>query len=1428
MNDDSSVITDGVSEIRRDHIWRWLYRFRGAQGFRTHEDGRETLADTCCAVLILQGIGRLDETPPDQRESLGQFILGFQDPATGGFLDSDARSTTTASWQDSLSGTWFALQALDALGLRPNYRFKFLDGLVDRAGLIGWVRGLDWSNAATAADSIAAVLQILIYRVEVERDPFAAGLYHAVLDELDELQDPKTGFWGQAPGVPLEDGLIAVHRLLASYEYVQRPIMRVSMIVDAALSLAQPDGSLIGAYGSGERAELAAVDILATLSGQFRYRRDDARFALGETRRVLGEAYRDHGRFVPSARKKAPACSALELTWLRMLTIAAVEHACPDLPQVERPWRFSRWPSLAYHRVSGRLNPGEVETMPLWLPLTAHAGMTRNMPATDPTVSVVLPCYNLGRFLHQAVESVLAQSFGNVEIVIVDDGSTDEYTTALLDDFKRPLTRVLRQPNGGVASARNLGIRATTGRYVCCLDPDDRLRPEYFARAVGILDADVDGDIGIATGAIEMVDERSDTLRTGQCDLQHLLVQNFIAEAAIFRRSEWDRVGGYVGTFSTPGIEDWDFWLRICENGLRVKSLPEVIVEYRIRVDQMSSLMYQPDRWNSLLRELVDRHKDSYTKHMGEVIGDLGAVIATQHGWIDDRRRSLAWWQRNAAGWQRIANERRFDDMPPPAASLDPKSLIPYAPAIVDPDNTHFANTPSSPRRRPYGYAPADPTIAPVVSIVSPFYNIGDVFHETARTVFRQSLQQWEWIIVNDGSTDPAALSILDEYRCHDPRIRVLDHPLNFGLSAARNTGYRAARSAYIVQLDGDDLLEPTAIEKWFWFLETHPEFDFAKGYTVGFGAYQYLWDKGFHHGDEFLQSNLVNPTTIVRRSVHEAVGGYDEADRGGLMDWNFWLRCANAGRWGATVPEYLDWYRRRSSHNDLWPDFDEGDRQSAYRERLKQTFPQLWAGGFPSPVHLPPASFDAARDLLPCENRLVERKPRLLLITPWLSCGGADRFNLDLLAQLTALDWEVSVATTLNSDAGWASEYARFTPDIFVLANFLDKADYPRFLRYLIGSRGIDVVLISHSELAYRLLPYLRAHCPGVTFVDYCHIDEPVWENGGHPRFSVNAHESLDLSIVSSEHLKRWMVHEGASPDRIRVCYTNVDTDDWQRDPRRRAATRAEFGFAESLQVILFVGRICAQKQPRVLGEALRQLRDGGSHFVALIAGDGPDMAALRDFVRENSLETHVGLVGEVPNERVRDLMSAADIFFLPSNWEGISLAIYEAMACSLAIVGADVGGQRELVTPECGVLIPRSSELDEATHYAQALKDMLAAPEHRASLGRNACARVQASFKLPAMGRQMDALLAQARRLHSTEPRPSVTVAAGRAAAATAIGLALDAVPKPKLAVAPPASLPYRALRRLLRPAYHWGLGRHWKWLARVGARVRRAFGH
>jgi hypothetical protein len=198
---------------------------------------------------------------------------------------------------------------------------------------------------------------------------------------------------------------------------------------------------------------------------------------------------------------------------------------------------------------------------------------------------------------------------------------------------------------------------------------------------------------------------------------------------------------------------------------------------------------------------------------------------------------------------------------------------------------------------------------------------------------------------------------------------------------------------------------------------------------------------------------------------------------------------------------------------------------------------------------------------------------------------------------------------------------------------------------------------------------------------------------------------------------------------------------------------------------VILFSGRIHSDKQPPVLAETMLKLKQNGLAFNAWIAGDGPDLEWLRAFMNQHNLHDVVQLLGAVSNQRVKDLMAAADVFFLPSLWEGIALSMFEAMACGLPVVGADVGGQRELVTPECGILVPRSDVATEATRYAQVLTELLQDPERRRKMGCAARQRVQAHFRLEQMGERMDALLKEAMRLHVEQPRPTPPLGLGRA---------------------------------------------------------------
>ncbi|HEU5382384.1 MAG TPA: glycosyltransferase family A protein, partial [Ktedonobacteraceae bacterium] len=163
---------------------------------------------------------------------------------------------------------------------------------------------------------------------------------------------------------------------------------------------------------------------------------------------------------------------------------------------------------------------------------------------------------------------------------------------------------------------------------------------------------------------------------------------------------------------------------------------------------------------------------------------------------------------------------------------------------MIDVNQPDYTNTPASERRPSFSYTPRDYT-TPTVSIITPYYNTGPVFLETARSLQRMSFAHWEWVIVDDGSTNTQSLAQLERMQAEEPRVRVL-HQANSGPGTARNRAAREARGRYLLQLDSDDLVEPTFVEKALWVLETQPQFAVCNSRTVTFGTKNYLWPFGF------------------------------------------------------------------------------------------------------------------------------------------------------------------------------------------------------------------------------------------------------------------------------------------------------------------------------------------------------------------------------------------------------------------------------------------------------------------------------------------------------------------------------------------------------------------------------------------------------
>lgn len=654
---------------------------------------------------------------------------------------------------------------------------------------------------------------------------------------------------------------------------------------------------------------------------------------------------------------------------------------------------------------------------------------------------------------------------------------------------------------------------------------------------------------------------------------------------------------------------------------------------------------------------------------------------------------------------------------------------------MIDPHHPDFSLHPGHPTRKKYELNLVAGDDKPVITIVTPFYNTGQVFYDTARSIMSQTLQQWEWLIINDGSTEQQALQILDEFRNHDPRIRIIDHPSNRGLSAARNTGVSQAHCQFVLFLDSDDLLEPTAGEKWWWYLETHPGCSFVASYHVAFGGKNYLWTGGFHDGFMNAERNRVSMMCMVRKSVFNAVGGFDEANRGGLEDWDFWMKCAAHGYWGATIPEYLAWYRVRADHSDRWENLHEA-RINEFQEHLQKKYPHLYQGGFPSLTETVDYDLTMIELQTTFVNQLEKGQPHLLIILPWLVMGGAERFILSMMDQLIERGWMISIVTTAKSPNPWLYEFEKRSPFVFLLPDFLPLKDYPNFLGYLVRSRGFDAVMLQGSQEGYRLLPALHALCPDVPIVDILHFVTPDWMEGGFPKLSSLYRDYIDLSFISCHQVRDWMLEQGSTAEKMEVCYIGVDPQIWKPNPTVRHQVRSELGIGPDETVIIYAARLEAQKQPDIFVKTLARLKEKGDKFRALVAGEGSLLGELKAGLQAHGLQQSVQLLGAVPAEKMPSIFAASDVFFLPSQNEGISQALYEAMACGLPVVVARVGGQGEVVTPECGFLYNPGTLPDEVTQYSEFIHALVCDAQRRVKMSQVSRSRIVEHFSISLMG--------------------------------------------------------------------------------------------
>lgn len=234
-------------------------------------------------------------------------------------------------------------------------------------------------------------------------------------------------------------------------------------------------------------------------------------------------------------------------------------------------------------------------------------------------LSIIIPCYNDAQYIEQAVFSALNQTYPNIEVIVVDDGSNEE-TKAILQKLKSKITKLITQENQGQSTARNVGIVHAKGDYILVLDSDDFFERNFCEKAIAVFKKDE--SIKIVTSYVVrlLLNNKTELFKPSGGTITNFLKYNGATGSAMFIKNDWQKVGGYDQDMR-QGFEDWEFYLRLVKEGGYAFVIEEPLFNYRIRA--VSTTTKANKIRSSLLQYIYFKHQELYKNNFEIVMNHL-------------------------------------------------------------------------------------------------------------------------------------------------------------------------------------------------------------------------------------------------------------------------------------------------------------------------------------------------------------------------------------------------------------------------------------------------------------------------------------------------------------------------------------------------------------------------------------------------------------------------------------------------------------------------------------------------------------------------------------------------------------------------------------------------------------------------------------
>lgn len=920
-------------------------------------------------------------------------------------------------------------------------------------------------------------------------------------------------------------------------------------------------------------------------------------------------------------------------------------------------------------------------------------------------VSIIITYYNLGDYVEEAIQSTLNQTYKNIEIILVNDGSTDKNSIKKLNEIKlkyKDKITFIDQKNSGVSSARNTGIKISSGKYICCLDADDTINADYIKLSLN--KHLKNKDIGFVTTWVQEFGLRNNIWETSGFNPIKLLVDNCIHVASMFKKSAWEKVGGYKELLD--GHEDWEFWINLFSSGYKWDVIKKPLFNYRIR--ENSKLSKSRGKRILLIKKIVNYHKELYSNFATEIIpnfhkelenkiteerSNLTLIINNlENKYIEEKNKlkliikdlenkDIKEKKINNNKYKLIQKQKnklelsnkKIQELEVNLSSAN-KSILMLQNDIYKILNTkgwqylekirNYKNKLINiPKKINFTNNFKDIFNNLKTKIIEqnikftigiPVYNHSEYLEQCIQSCLEQSYRNFEIILTDDHSSEKEIIPLLKKYEKQYPnKIRCIYHNQNSGISSTINEQILNSKSDYYVFLDCDDYLEKNALFEVFKVIKaSNSDYIFTdrnhvdeKGnflFKVECGGFKQLLDAGLDINEILPLGMAASHMKTIKLSFLNKVGlnsnYFSIPGKAGCQDYDLALR--------SLLNDCNFYYLNKALYNHRWHSksitMGNNYQQTLLSDMVQQLFK---VRKYLSNIHLN-------------REKLVSKKKHILFIVPYLVTGGAERWLLNLSSFLKSNKYTVTIFTT-NGSGEWEQE-AKKCCDNLIINDVRTKTqdDIIDSLIAYITKQQVDIVHISNSEIGYTSSKKLSEIYPKPMIVDTIHSDKSGFINFSNKFSSYIDHRFTVSKITLKTLINHNLITSKSSSTVYNACNYQIPNTSLKKK-----------------NFISYVGRLSEEKNPQLFIDICNVLSKQLTNYTFQIVGDGP----LFESLKRNNKNNKIKFLGQQKN--LNDIYKTSKYIFITSNTEGLPLVLAEAMSQGCIVFSTPVGGIPEII---------------------------------------------------------------------------------------------------------------------------------------------------